>query len=1382
MMKTFRGDTNIEWSNKKELKLQLIDLINTDSIYEDDNGNSEKKFIIKAFGVTEEGYSISININDFPPHFYIKIDFNYSQLEVKGIVSFIKSKFSYYNKDSIIDYDVVLKKDVWGFNNNKKFKFLRILFKNTGAMNDSIKILKKYKIKLVNYEKRIYEANILPLLRFIHIRDIEPSNWIKLEPNTYTVNLVKKTRCQIDVNVHWKKVISIKSQQMSPFIKLSFDIECDSSHGDFPLAIKNYKKLATEIYDNSINIDKNNSNESNKIDIKKYIKSALNNAFSIKADVLNGISKVYTKNEASISNLMLSKITKITYNIINTPLSYKLLAQNIICSKIETVDNMKDMICDSFSDEYSEKWTDVEMMYTKVNKKPTEKCIHNTSEIIYKLYEKLYKKVEEITELSYMKFISNFKNTINMNKLEDKIVYFVNNLTVKLDNINKAIHYIDYVQNQMISVIKTSFPEIENTRDIYIKRICNKMDESLPPLEGDKIIQIGSCVQINGSKNMDLKHIITLDTCSPIEGAIVESYKTEKEVLLAWSKFIQRLDPDIITGYNIFGFDFKFINERVEDLEIGDEFHKLGRLKDVSSKIEYKKLASSALGDNNLSYITMDGRVQMDLLKIIQRDHNLASYKLDYVAENFMNDSIINIDNTKENSILTIKGIINLNKGNFITILLRDKKYDGGKKYKIKGLNDNKIELFEKIPEDIIKKGPKWQLAKDDVSPKDIFEFQKQGPDKRCIVAKYCIQDCALCLNIINRLNIITNNMGMSNVCSVPLSFIFLRGQGIKIFSLISRECRKDGSLIPVRQKKKDETKYKSFKYLQQQAEYINFTPEEADDIVMDNDGGYEGAIVLPPKPNIYLEEPVVVLDYGSLYPSSMICDNISLDSIIIEKDTQYLGEDGAKTLDKLGYNYNDKQHDIYKWINPKIKSKGKIKVGIKICRFVQPKDGSKGIIPTTLKFLLNARKETRTRAKYSLIKTKNGGEYEGILKELAEEYKLTRIDGTSDIINKNDVVEVLDRYSEDEKAVLDGYQLAFKMTANSTYGQVGAQTSSIYFKDLAASTTAIGRELLYLAKNKVEEHFDGAEIVYGDTDSIFVNFHPKDELGNPLKGKDALKRSIDLGVQAEEYIQPFLKKPHKLEYEKTFLPFILFSKKRYIGNKYEFDISNYKQTSMGIVLKRRDNAEIVKHVYGGILDIIMNEKNIEKSIDFCRQELNKLLAGKFPLDMLIITKSLRGYYKNPNQIAHKVLADRIGVRDPGNKPNSTDRIPYIFIENNKAILQGDKIETPSYIIENNINPDYMYYITNQIMNPVCQIYSLILETLNEYNLGKNYYANKYDILLKKNNGNKEKTQRKIDELRTKQTSQIIFGEILRKAENKKNKVKDITSYFKIIK
>ena len=116
---------------------------------------------------------------------------------------------------------------------------------------------------------------------------------------------------------------------------------------------------------------------------------------------------------------------------------------------------------------------------------------------------------------------------------------------------------------------------------------------------------------------------------------------------------------------------------------------------------------------------------------------------------------------------------------------------------------------------------------------------------------------------------------------------------------------------------------------------------------------------------------------------------------------------------------------------------------------------------------------------------------------------------------------------------------------------------------------------------------------------------------------------------------------------------------------------------TMGIVLKRRDNAPIVKDVYGGIIDILMNEKDVAAARDYLDVMLNKIISKEVNEDKLIISKSLRAFYKNPNSIAHKVLANRMAERDPGNKPAAGDRIPYIYIiNNNKKALQGEKLKS----------------------------------------------------------------------------------------------------------
>ena len=65
----------------------------------------------------------------------------------------------------------------------------------------------------------------------------------------------------------------------------------------------------------------------------------------------------------------------------------------------------------------------------------------------------------------------------------------------------------------------------------------------------------------------------------PIENSVIESYSSEKEVLLAWQQLVQRENPDIIIGYNIFGFDYQFMFNRAEENNCVEEFLKLSRNK-----------------------------------------------------------------------------------------------------------------------------------------------------------------------------------------------------------------------------------------------------------------------------------------------------------------------------------------------------------------------------------------------------------------------------------------------------------------------------------------------------------------------------------------------------------------------------------------------------------------------------------------------------------------------------------------------------------------------------------------------------------------------------------------------------------------------------------
>jgi hypothetical protein len=121
-------------------------------------------------------------------------------------------------------------------------------------------------------------------------------------------------------------------------------------------------------------------------------------------------------------------------------------------------------------------------------------------------------------------------------------------------------------------------------------------------------------------------------------------------------------------------------------------------------------------------------------------------------------------------------------------------------------------------------------------------------------------------------------------------------------------------------------------------------------------------------------------------------------------------------------------------------------------------------------------------------------------------------------------------------------------------------------------------------------------------------------------------------------------------------------------------------------------------------------------AFQFVKDKCLELIEGKVSMGQLMISKSLRADYADPSRIAHKALADRIAARDPGNAPAAGDRIAYVYISpkagQEASKLQGERIETPQFIKENGLKPDYKHYIEHQLQNPISQAFGLLLEMI----------------------------------------------------------------------
>ena len=154
------------------------------------------------------------------------------------------------------------------------------------------------------------------------------------------------------------------------------------------------------------------------------------------------------------------------------------------------------------------------------------------------------------------------------------------------------------------------------------------------------------------------------------------------------------------------------------------------------------------------------------------------------------------------------------------------------------------------------------------------------------------------------------------------------------------------------------------------------------------------------------------------------------------------------------------------------------------------------------------------------------------------------------------------------------------------------------------------------------------------------------------------------------------------------------------------------------------------------------------------------------------------------------MLADRIGERDPGNKPSVGDRIPFVYIKNpNKKALQGEKIEIPDYIIENGLKPDYSHYITNQIMKPVLQLFGLVIKELPGMK-GRVLKQKQYDTDIKQViaavNDKQLNPDDRLTELNKKQevitskyVKDLLFTKYINMAENTATRTKTVESFFK---
>lgn len=554
----------------------------------------------------------------------------------------------------------------------------------------------------------------------------------------------------------------------------------------------------------------------------------------------------------------------------------------------------------------------------------------------------------------------------------------------------------------------------------------------------------------------------------------------------------------------------------------------------------------------------------------------------------------------------------------------------------------------------------------------------------------YCLKDALLPLMLLEKLMAVVNGIEQARVTGVPIKWLLSRGQGVKTFSNLLR-------------------------YKNPEEHTPSRTPKANFEVT-------GGGSVKEPKRGFY-KVPLATLDFASLYPSIMIAYNICYSTKV---DLKWARENlkpedywvphpsvDKKTEEQLQEEEEQKQLEKRHGIKRKAKNKkdrereaAEAKVAGKEVNFCFVKRHIRqGVLPLLLETLLATRRKVK-----------------GMMKG---------VDPKKDPLY----------YS-----VLDGRQLALKVVCNSVYGFLKAFI--LTDKDLMAAVTSYGRNMIYKVHNVIKTQFQNLDVVdcpkcramgidpeiipvpdtrprtrtnafvvYGDTDSVMVNF-----------GDITLEEVAKFGAMAAKICTAQFEAPNELTFETIKLRSMFLNKKRYAaleiekiipGEHIDAAIARGKINIKGMEGKRRDNAPIGSDTQNKVVKILLKEGNVEKAELEVTKIMTDLLTNKVDLSKLIISKGLsktdEQYAKGGTKQQHVELKKRMQKRAhlTGEAiPETGDRIPFVMMRGNKKSKSNELSESPLYLQQNGVPIDTDYYINKQIWPAVIRIFTCIYEPL----------------------------------------------------------------------
>ena len=796
----------------------------------------------------------------------------------------------------------------------------------------------------------------------------------------------------------------------------------------------------------------------------------------------------------------------------------------------------------------------------------------------------------------------------------------------------------------------------------------SSFDGTLPsPHKGDVLFCLSTAFARFGGdqKTVSIMVVPTPGPSDVRDGRLILYVKSQEELVEMWSILIAHVDPDILTGWNIDGFDFSFLCDAYE-----------------SSYLPKEERGSETLQAALASY---QGNSRVTLSECLsaltagQRGTILASFSKDFpthgarVAKLFkQSDGSFSLheDDEDDTEYSTSLGPAHLkalrdaalvyytgtpqNKPVSLASLGEDamqymtRPQRMGRKYGmlLSRFVREECKLVEKTlstaarGDNIMFKVPQsgrvvvdmMRVIKDDLKPSsnslryaadtwlgdvskldmpiaDLFKAWKtKDMPKLFEVETYCARDAEIPLLLMLKLQYVTSWIGLCSVCGLGPDVVINGGQQQRVFALITRRVRDTHAVMT-----------------------------EATGWPSTNE--YVGATVIEPKAAFY-ETPLSTLDFASLYPSIEASNNLCFSTLVTDR-TQL-----PKLVDATGKKlYQDFaiQHPTPDGMETRHYA------------FVTH-------VPSVLADLLVTLMTSRKAVKREM--------------ESADGF---------------------------QREVLNKRQLALKVVCNSVYGFCGVDPDKgmLSCKPVAAATTLIGRRLIELTRTYVEKHFEGSDVVYGDTDSVMIHWNVSTleeafRLGERA-AKDVTRYLRDLllqeqgGLVGDRDISSMVN-IIKLEHEKEYWPYLLCKKKNYAGRKWtptSLDPLVFKDEIdiKGLQAVRRDTAPLVVDLSMKVIDELLLRKSASSALLLVRETLGKVAREQFPLDSYILSKSIGASYASEN-IPHVAAWTRMRARGQ-EAPPIGGRMPYVILgghgplaarAEHPSFADKKKLDTPYYL------------------------------------------------------------------------------------------------------